>query len=290
MTALPVHQSRHAFLSFLRKGIVAGRSFFRRANIRRSWSGGRMLFRALSAVAAGIVVVIGLLGTPAVAVAASPTASTGSCLEQPSTSSCDSDHDGIPDVIEVKVCGTGTCATGRGDRDHDGIADWVEVEACGTATCANPATDIDGDGIPDYAEILTCGSAVCAGGREDADGDGIPDWVEFVICGNRSCANGSEDYDNDGVSDAKELAACLIRFDVTGPAVFSGFPFQVTKVPGGGIRVVVVWWPLIVGALLALAGLVFAFIVILRRRRAAEDPVDPAAPIGDIDELLGVDK
>lgn len=235
----------------------------------------------------------GGLVTPSAAGAASlaPTV----CAEQASVSSCDSDNDGIPDAVERKVCGSATCATGREDVDHDGIPDWVEVEACGTVRCASPTTDTDGDGIPDYAEILTCGTATCSTGREDADADGIPDWVEFVICGSRSCANGSEDYDHDGISDAKELAACLIRFDVTSAPIKSGVATWPPTIPRIVVRLLVVWWPLWVGGLLALAGISFAVVTLIRRRRNKGDGdwgehLDDLDPVDQVRALLKDDK
>ncbi|MFJ4209099.1 LPXTG cell wall anchor domain-containing protein [Paenarthrobacter sp. NPDC089675] len=131
------------------------------------------------------------------------------CSAQKDAASCDADGDAIPDGVEVVVCGSETCATGREDTDHDGIPDWTEVTACGDLRCADPATDADADGVPDYAEDLACGSATCSNGREDADGNKIADWIDVVICGSRGCATGEEDLDGNGVSDAAELAACV---------------------------------------------------------------------------------
>ncbi|MGO4652263.1 LPXTG cell wall anchor domain-containing protein [Arthrobacter sp. 2RAF22] len=137
------------------------------------------------------------------------TAAGTACSQQADASSCDADGDGIPDAVEVVVCGSATCATGREDTDKDGIPDWIEVKACGTTTCADPKEDTDGDGIPDYAEQLVCGSATCANGHEDTDGKGVPDWIDYVICGNAGCATGQEDYNHNGISDVAELKACV---------------------------------------------------------------------------------
>ena len=149
----------------------------------------------------------------------------------------DSDVDGIPDWVEIIICGTTTCADGTedtdgngipdwteiiicgapgcvqvgegaGDEDGDGIPDWVEIIICGTTTCATGAEDADGDGIPDWVEVLQCGSVTCATNEDDSDGDGIPDWIEIVICGSVSCADGSEDSDGDGVPDWIEIIMC----------------------------------------------------------------------------------
>lgn len=131
------------------------------------------------------------------------------CGQQADTASCDADGDNVPDAVEVVVCGSGTCATGREDSDGDGIPDWTEVMACGSTSCADPAKDTDSDGVPDFAEILVCGSATCSNGHEDKDGNGVADWIDYVICGTAGCATGQEDYDHNGISDAAELAACV---------------------------------------------------------------------------------
>lgn len=195
------------------------------------------------------------------------------CAERAQSSLCDVDHDRISDVVEKQICGTATCATGREDRDRDGIPDWSEIEACGTARCAEPGVDTDLDGIPDFAERFVCGSVVCSGGREDADRDGIADWVEFVICGDNTCANGGEDYDNDGISDAKQLTACVVAFDVTGSAFLPEPPVK-TEISDGVLRVEVTnWWPLVIGALLALLGFLFLGFALYRQYRRDRQPV-----------------
>lgn len=86
--------------------------------------------------------------------AAAPAARDVACATQKDAASCDADGDAIPDGVEVVVCGSGTCATGREDTDADGIPDWTEVTACGDVKCANPLADADADGVPDYAEDL----------------------------------------------------------------------------------------------------------------------------------------
>lgn len=40
---------------------------------------------------------------------------------------CDSDGDGIVNVVEEAVCGSATCATGVEDRDGDGVPDAQEL-------------------------------------------------------------------------------------------------------------------------------------------------------------------
>lgn len=122
----------------------------------------------------------------------------------------DTDGDGIPDWVEVIMCGTTTCGDVATDTDGDGIPDWVEIMMCGTATCVDPAagTDTDGDGIPDWVEIIVCGTATCSDGTEDTDGDGIPDWVEVMMCGTVSCASTDTDTDGDGIPDWIEIIMC----------------------------------------------------------------------------------
>lgn len=39
------------------------------------------------------------------------------------------------------------------DSDGDGIVDLVEEAICGSATCATGAEDVDGNGIPDAEEL-----------------------------------------------------------------------------------------------------------------------------------------
>lgn len=150
---------------------------------------------------------LGAVALPVGAAAAAPVYQP--CQAQQNASSCDSDGDTIPDVVERVVTGSPTAATGREDTDKDGIPDWTEVMACGTVTCASPTTDSVGDGIPDYARILTCGSVTCYTDNADVNANGVPRWASVVICGTTECATGHEDYDGDGVSDAVELAACV---------------------------------------------------------------------------------
>ena len=151
--------------------------------------------------------VLGAVALPVGVASAAP--SYEPCASQQDVSSCDSDGDSIPDVVERVVAGSPTAATGREDTDKDGIPDWTEVMACGTVTCASPTADSAGDGVPDYARILTCGSATCYTGNLDVNANGVPRWASVVICGTTECATGHEDYDGDGVSDAVELAACV---------------------------------------------------------------------------------
>ena len=120
----------------------------------------------------------------------------------------DTDGNGIPDWTEIIICGAAGCVDTGDDSDGDGIPDWVEIIVCGTTTCATGAEDTDGDGIPDWVEVLLCGTTTCAGADDDSDGDGIPDWIEIIICGSATCADGTEDSDGDGVPDWIEIIIC----------------------------------------------------------------------------------
>lgn len=122
-------------------------------------------FRRLTAVLLGVLMVFVLgSGSPAQAAVATHPGSVASvaaaadvaCGQQADAASCDADGDNIPDAVEVVVCGSGTCATGREDTDTDGVPDWTEVMACGSTSCADPVADADGDGVPDFAEQLVC--------------------------------------------------------------------------------------------------------------------------------------
>jgi hypothetical protein len=48
-----------------------------------------------------------------------------SCAED--VAACDSDGDGIVDLVEEATCGSATCATGAEDRDDDGVADVEQL-------------------------------------------------------------------------------------------------------------------------------------------------------------------
>lgn len=61
------------------------------------------------------------------------------CSEQPSVLSCDTDADGIVDVVEEAICGSATCATGVEDNDGNGIPDAQELaESLKTGGPAGP--------------------------------------------------------------------------------------------------------------------------------------------------------
>ncbi|WP_238944420.1 Ig-like domain-containing protein [Sandaracinomonas limnophila] len=86
----------------------------------------------------------------------------------------DTDHDGIPDYLDL-------------DSDNDCIPDAVEFtrDVDGDNRPNYRDTDSDGDGIPDNIEAGSCSHPI------DTDGDGIPDFLDT-------------DSDNDGIPDAIE--------------------------------------------------------------------------------------
>jgi hypothetical protein len=70
-------------------------------------------------------IVVGVIGALLVVFAAPAVASTPvpmvSCAED--VAACDSDRDGIGDLVEEAICGSATCATGDEDVDGDGVTD-----------------------------------------------------------------------------------------------------------------------------------------------------------------------
>lgn len=61
---------------------------------------------------------------PASAGARVSSAPTVSCTED--VTACDSDRDGVADMVEEAVCGSATCATGTEDADNTGTPDVEE--------------------------------------------------------------------------------------------------------------------------------------------------------------------
>ncbi|MGH2670733.1 MAG: hypothetical protein ACRDH5_16755, partial [bacterium] len=92
----------------------------------------------------------------------------------------DSDLDGLLDGREPNPAGDGD-GDGRinvldPDQDNDGLPDGVEVRICGTPTCAAPFADFDGDGLTNLDEVEQGTDPT----RRDSDGDGIDDGVETL--------------------------------------------------------------------------------------------------------------
>ena len=77
-----------------------------------------------------VVALVGALvlgwGAPAVVPAPLPAPLPGvSCAED--VAACDSDGDGVRDLVEEAICGSATCATGDEDVDGDGVADAEQL-------------------------------------------------------------------------------------------------------------------------------------------------------------------
>lgn len=100
----------------------------------------------------------------------------------------DSDHDGIPDIIEAG--GSDANGDGRADNTSDTDGDgWVNLyDADDSGNVHNP-DDKDGDGLLDYLDL-------------DADGDGIADVIEAGgTDANNDGKHDGLDADSDGLSD-----------------------------------------------------------------------------------------
>jgi thrombospondin type 3 repeat protein len=141
--------------------------------------------------------------SPDVVVQAVKTGGAGSAPTAPGDDGAlDSDGDGIPNALEVKL-GTNPAssqeqgaAEAAADSDGDGIPNALEVRLALDPTQA----DSDGNGVPD--------------GAEDSDGDGIPNAMELKLGLDPSRADsdgdgvgdGDIDSDADGTSNVAELA------------------------------------------------------------------------------------
>ena len=84
----------------------------------------------------------GVDGAPAVAGEVIP------CGENPVTV-CDSDGDGVTDLVEEAICGTATCATGAEDADADGTADAVVLQR--SLVSGGPGGPVQ---FPEFGEVL----------------------------------------------------------------------------------------------------------------------------------------
>jgi hypothetical protein len=75
----------------------------------------------MSGIVVGVVVALALGWPMPVASAGVAPVPMVSCAED--VAACDSDGDGIGDLVEEAICGSATCATGDEDGDGDGVAD-----------------------------------------------------------------------------------------------------------------------------------------------------------------------
>ena len=82
----------------------------------------------------------------------------------------DSDGDGLPDDLEVRICGTPICAEPPMDADGDGLSNLAEFQRGTDPT--KPDTDFDG--LKDGAEALAGLNPL----NPDTDGDGFSDGLE----------------------------------------------------------------------------------------------------------------
>lgn len=104
----------------------------------------------------------------------------------------DSDHDGLPDALELTL-GTNPFDA---DSDHDGLSDGDEVNRYLT----DPLNlDTDGDGLYDGEEIAAGTNPF----DTDSDDDGLPDGLELSA----STDPLDLDTDDDGAYDGEELTA-----------------------------------------------------------------------------------
>ncbi|HEX9669970.1 MAG TPA: hypothetical protein VGC93_10850 [Thermoanaerobaculia bacterium] len=141
----------------------------------------------------------------------------------------DSDFDGLLDGREPNPGGDGD-GDGRinvldPDQDNDGLPDGVEVRICGTPTCAAPFTDSDGDGLTNLDEVGLGTDPT----RRDSDGDGIDDAAEALGATDPL----DPDSDDDGFADGFEI---LRGSSPTDPASRPTVPL-VTEAVGGRFAV-----------------------------------------------------
>src|SRR4051794_28208951 len=143
--------------------------------------------------------------TADVQAASDPAVQPATVGDKPTDGALDSDGDGIPNALEVRM---GLDPT-RADTDGDGTGDGAE--------------DDDGDGLPDALELRlgldpTKADSLGDGtgdGRRDSDGDGLANSVELALgldpakvdTDGNGVADGLEDTDGDGMGNLDETAA-----------------------------------------------------------------------------------
>ncbi len=128
----------------------------------------------------------------------------------------DQDGDGIPDVVEIEICGTPTCSDGTEDTDGDGVPDWIEILMGTDPTDPNDnpiGIDTDGGGVDDWIEYMSGTDPTdpdddASAQGTDSDGGGVPDWIEVILGTDPTDASDDPltlDTDGDGVPDWIEI-------------------------------------------------------------------------------------
>jgi YD repeat-containing protein len=107
----------------------------------------------------------------------------------------DSDHDGLPDALEI-LLGSDPF---NPDSDGDGLPDGIEFILKGDPFSAKPDDDDDGDGLTNIQEVRLGTDPA----NPDTDGDGLSDGDE-VLRYHTDPLN--PDTDGDGFSDGLEVA------------------------------------------------------------------------------------
>src|SRR5262245_3493407 len=139
----------------------------------------------------------------------------------PVTTYTDTDHDGVPDFVELRWVSDqldpdSPIARGALDSDGDGISDAAArvLVLLGAAGPVDPSSNSDGDVIPDAIELVTGSnwldtSSPRPNRSPDVDGDGAVDYLELMLGFDPRSADdplpaGGRDSDQDGLSDALE--------------------------------------------------------------------------------------
>jgi hypothetical protein len=94
------------------------------------------------------------------------------------------------------------------DSDGDGLPDVVEIALCGTPFCAKPDDDFDGDGLTNLQEVRLGTDPK----KADSDGDGLSDGDEVLLYHTDPL---NPDTDGDGYTDGEEIAAGTNPLDPT---------------------------------------------------------------------------
>jgi uncharacterized repeat protein (TIGR01451 family) len=106
----------------------------------------------------------------------------------------DSDHDGLPDALEI-LLGSDPY---NPDSDGDGLSDGIEFLIAGDPFSARPEDDADGDNLSNIEEVRRGTDPL----NPDTDGDGLLDGDEVYRYHTDPL---NPDSDHDGVSDGDEV-------------------------------------------------------------------------------------